>query len=45
MNKKNESQLGLSAEDRLVLLAALPENEIHVIPFADDWEGDEPDAV
>ncbi len=45
MNNGKESPKGLTAEELRELLAALPDNEIHVIPFADDREGDEPDAI
>ena len=45
MNNRKESQKRLTPEELRDLLAALPDNEIHVIPFADDREGDEMDAV
>ena len=45
MNNGKESPKGLTAEELRELLAALPDNEIHFIPFADIREGDEPDAV
>ena len=45
MNNIIESPKGLTAEELRELLAALPDNEIHFIPFADVMEGDEPDAV
>ncbi len=45
MNNRTESQKRLTPKELLDLLASLPDNEIHVIPFADDREGDEHDAV
>ena len=45
MNNRKESHKRLAPEELRDLLAALPDNEIHVIPFADDREGDEMDAV
>ena len=45
MNNRKESPLWLTAEELRELVATLPDNEIHVIPFTDDREGDEPDAV
>ena len=45
MNNRKESHKRLAPEELRDLLAALTDNEIHVIPFTDYREGDESDAV
>lgn len=45
MNNRIDSSNVLTIEELRELLSALPDDEIHVISFADTRKGAEPDAV